>query len=440
MLSRLCFAEFGSYSTPAEPLAQSVNEPLLRLLTVAACGPNLLRGRRRTPISDGLEAAMKEQGAAWPRCLALFPPAWLRERGAAHLEASLIAAFGPNVVDCVREVAPEEGEASEASEAEPKLAEPRLSKLVKKKLLKKDAEAWVVQFAPDPPAAGGALEPPLLTNSMPVAAKCLIALGGGRRLIPLPVPSVVADESSAGEAPRVGQGPTSRDEAAGRALSGWDLPHPLSWKWMHGEPNSKGKLPTVDLSQPSALHGVSESASAAASRLYDSGRRYAAAASLVVYEDAGIRARVITLLPTRGIDAELLLLALAPGHAPPRCRVRRVALEAPAIVALAFTPPEADMAFTALAPYCLAAGDLRVVNALRAAFSAAVMNGDAAALPAALARFMKLGTELLSRPMSIGMAIANDRLDVTAALAAEPGATGPWPPYDLTLLDADAAQ
>ena len=383
---------------------------------------------------------MKQQGAAWPRCLALFPPAWLRERGAAHLEASLSAAFGPNVVECVHELAPDEVEKAAAAE-EHKLAEPKLSRVVRKKLLKKDAEAWVVQFAADPPeldGASGALEAPLLTNSMPVAAKCLIALGGGRRLIPLPVPSVVTAEALAGEAPRVGDGPTSRDEAAGRALSGWDLPHPLSWQWMHGEANLKGKLPIVELSQPSALHGVSESPAAAASRLYDLGRRYAAAASIVVYEDAGMRARVITLLPTRGVDAELLLFALAPCHAPPRARVRRVGSEPPAIVARKVTPPGVDAPFASLAPYCLAAVDLRVVNDLRAAFSAAVLRGDAAALPAALARFMQLGERVRTTPMSIGLTIASDSADVTAELLPAPGAQGPWPPYDLRLLEADA--
>ena len=433
----------AAWSTPVEALRdpREMNEPLLRLLTVAACGPNVLLGKRRTPISGGLEAAMKQQGAVWSRCLALFPPAWLRERGAQHLEASLSAAFGPNVVDCVHELAPEEGERDAAeAEAEQRLAQPKLSRLAKKKLMKKDAEAWVVQFAADPPeldGASGALEPPLLTNSMPVAAKCLIALGGGRRLIPLPVPSVVTAEALVGEAPRVGDGPHSRDEAAGRALSGWDLPHPLSWKWMHGESTTKSKLPIVELSQPSALHGVSESPAAAASRLYDLGRRYAAAASIVVYEDAGMRARVITLLPTRGIDAELMLLALAPGHAPPRARVRSIAGEPPAIVALAFTAPEVDAPFASLAPYCLGAADLRVVNALRQAFSAAVLRGDAAALPAALARFMELGARVLTTPMSIGLTIADEAADVTAALLPATGSQGPWPPYDLRLLDGE---
>ena len=437
----MCFAE---YATPVEALSDpsAVNEPLLRLLTVAACGPNLLKGRRRTPISGGLEVAMKEQGAAWHRCLALFPPAWLRERGAAHLEASLSAAFGPNVVECVHELADAEEEASEAAAAATNaLVVPKLSKVHKKKLQKKDAEAWVVQFAADPPeaaGANGALEPPLMNNSMPVAAKCLIALGGGRRLIPLPVPSVVTSEALFGEAPRIVEGPTSRDEAAGRALSGWDLPHPLWWKWLHGEATNRGKLPTVELAQPSALHGVSESQAAAASRMYDSGRRYAAAASLMVYEDSGIRARVITLLPTRGVDAELMLLALSPGNMPPRARVRRVPSEPPAIVAVAFTPPDVDEPFASLAPYCLSRGDLEVVNALRAAFSAAVLRSDVAALPAALARFMDLGAQVLARPMSIALTIADERDDVSALLAAAPGAQGPWPPFDLRLLDADA--
>ena len=415
-----------------------MNEPLLRLLTVAACGPNLLKGRRRTPISGGLEVAMKAQGAVWHRCLALFPPAWLRERGAAHLEASLSAAFGPNVVECVHELAESgDDEASEAG-AGAALAEPRLSKLHKKKLQKKDAEAWVVQFAADPPGgdgSSGALEPPLMNNSMPVAAKCLIALGGGRRLIPLPVPSGVTSEALFGEPARIVDGPTSRDEAAGRALSGWDLPHPLWWKWLHGEATNRGKLPTVELAQPSALHGVSESQAAAASRMYDSGRRYAAAASLMVYEDAGIRARVLTLLPTRGVDAELMLLALSPGNMPPRARVRRVPNEPPAIVALAFTPPDVDEPFASLAPYCLTRHDLEVVNALRASFSATVLRSDVAALPAALARFMDLGAAVLARPMSIGLTLADERDDTTVLLAAAPDAQGPWPPYDLWLLN-----
>jgi hypothetical protein len=67
-----------------------------------------------------------------------------------------------------------------------------------------------------------------------------------------------------------------------------------------------------------------------------------------------------------------------------------------------------------------------------------VLRSDVAALPAALARFMDLGAAVLTRPMSIGLAIAEERDDVTALLAAAPDALGPWPPYDLRLLD-DAA-
>jgi hypothetical protein len=324
------------------------------------------------------------------------------------------------------------------------------------------SDALFVQLAQEAPhqQQGQGQAAPLMVDAMPPAAKCLMALAGGRRLVPLPVPARIALDAPLPPVPMPGDGgsaaaaPAARavsaDEEAGRAPTGVELPHPLSWAWLRGEPSSRGRLPTVDLTYLSSLHGVSESAAAAAGRRGDSGRRYAAAGSLVSFEETGgIQARVLTLLPTRALDAELLLLALAPRGAPPRLRVRALpggGGNTIVAVAAAFDAPAGDAAHAELCPWHIGRDDLAAVNALRAALSAVVLSGDASSLPSALSRFFALCDAVATRPPPPALAPAGAAApaegDAWFELAPEAEATGaaaaPWPPFALRLFDAAA--
>jgi HrpA-like RNA helicase len=423
---------------------------LLRLLSVAACAQNMLVATRRTRVGAAVSDSLRAQGVAVERSLALRPPSWFRARGAPALRAALADVLGAAAVERIASASVGDGAAAAAVDVAPPRLSARTGAAAKAAAAgdTEQSDALFVQMAPEAPAHGCAA--PLLADAMPPAAKCLLALAGGRRLVPLPVPARIALDAP----PPAPGGPAARavcaDEEAGRAPTGVELPHPLGWAWLRGEPSSRGRLPTVDLTYLSALHGVSESAAAAAARRSDSGRRYAAAASLVSFEEAGgIQARVLTLLPTRALDAELLLLALAPRAAPPRLRVRALpggGSNTVVAVAAAFGAPGGDAAHAELCPWHIGREDLAAVNALRAALSAVVLSGDAAALPAALTCFFAACDAVAARPQPAALAHAGAGapaegdawFELEPQAEAQGAAAAPWPPFSLAALDASA--
>jgi hypothetical protein len=380
------------------------------------------------------------------------PPSWFRARGPPALRAALAEALGVATVERVAAAELPQDAADVPPPHDP--TGPRLSAMAAPRGASRrggaadkpelaQADAWFIQLAQEARPAGANT---MLHDALPPAAKCVIALGGGRRSLPLPVPSRTVDVAAPLGAPVAAAAAAAvvcADEEAGRAPLQWEVPHPLAWHWLCGEPSSRGRLPAVDLTFLSALHGVSESAEAAAARPRDSGRRYAAAASLVLFEETGgIQARSLTLLPTRGCDAELLLLALSPRGGQPtrmRCRGPPAGAGELAIVALLFGAAACDAPPAELAPWWLTLADLRVLNALRRALSAAVLRGDAAALPAALAAFLALGDAVAARaaraPAQQPGALPSDAWVELVPDATSRDADAPWPPFALRRLE-----
>jgi hypothetical protein len=204
----------------------------------------------------------------------------------------------------------------------------------------------------------------------------------------------------------------------------------------------------VLLTSTSALHGICESppggrrggGASASANPADSGRRYATAGELVSFESGGsISGRILTLLPTRGVDAELWILATWQTGMPPMTAV--VNTQSGRMCGLQFGGQDTHDVVD-LSPWHLSRADLEVVNALREQLNALVLHADGGGgsgeesvrkkLPAALDAFFQLGGALVARPpvSDDGEEDNEDNLQ-EADLRLHPGVVGPWPPYDL---------
>ena len=356
-------------------------------------------------------------------------------------------------------------------------------------------QALPLQPPPPPPPPG------VFNDTLPLPAKQLMSIAGGRSMLPLPIlPAIswrgggapaVAAAPGAAAAPTV-ELPGGADEEAGRAACGVRVLHTLRWAWLGGAPTA-GPPPS-----PSSSHSSSASSSACASAASGkerkgadggSGRasltatsflafaaeaggagrtRFAAAAEVACFEfSRKVQARGLTLLDPSPGAAEMALLALLPRGARSclRARVARpprsddgsdrfshgfsngsvASSSHPFLAAIDWAPLSPAKPPTLLAPARLGAPQLRVVNDLRSAMSVVAVRGGgapaASALRRALHEFLRAAAAAAGGGESGGggVAGAHARLDVSPWRALEPvrGAEGPWPPFSTALFDEE---
>ena len=460
----LLFDELGeliiSVPEPAPlPLQLSVaqaaqRQQLMRLLAVAASGSNVLLASRRHNFSKAA-GPLRDLGARPSRVVALQVPDWLRARGSLATKLALEAVLGYDAVLAVhllptdKRAAPLRARAplSDPASGTPGVAAPPVQ----------TEEAMYVEFG------GEAVPSALLANDTSVAAKCLFSLSGGRQTIPLPVPSrsgVQVAASGAGAPAGSLDGTVSPEEQAGVGNVQVTLPFPLTWGHLWGT-SHRNRLPRAFPASNSALYGVSESPGSLATRPLDSGRRYAAAGELMLIDDSVMRARSLTLLPTRGVDAELMLLALTSVSTEQPISVWLVAQRGrPAIVTSVQLACSEDVEAAKLKPWHLTHADFEVLNALRRAMNHLVLTGNSQGLPAAMDAFFRLGDVVVQRPEFVPVEGEAEQADDSnrngggdlldqlprwrspkapppsrwVRLAMEEGVEGPWAPYNLSFF------
>jgi hypothetical protein len=211
------------------------------------------------------------------------------------------------------------------------------------------------------------------------------------------------------------------------------LPNRLDWAWLCGTKDNVRRHPRVQVAYTSALHGVCEDAAADRLEHRDSGRRYACAGELMALGEDGstIGGRVLTLLPTRAVDAELWLLAAWQVGMP---EIRAVVAEDGAVVGIVYGK-ESRTTPTWLLPWAITREDLEAVNALRACLNALLLDSRGVAvntgMAAQVAAFLAHCGVAANRPPRL----SSGPVWGFVSLAAQEGAPGPWPPYDLSILD-----
>ena len=266
---------------------------------------------------------------------------------------------------------------------------------------------------------------PLIHGTATVAMRSLMCMKGSTSKLSLPLPAPETTDVIA---------LLDVNKTANVALPlTFKLPNRLDWAWLCGTKENVRRHPRVQVTYTSALHGVCEDAAADRVEHRDSGRRYACAGELMAFGENGstIGGRILTLLPTRAVDAELWLLAAWQVGMP---ELRAVVAEDGAVVGIVYGK-ESRTTPTWLLPWAITRADLVAVNALRASLNALLLDsrglGVDTGMATHVAAFLAHCGVAAKRPPRL----SSGPVWGFVSLAAQVDAPGPWPPYDLSVLD-----
>ena len=277
----------------------------------------------------------------------------------------------------------------------------------------------VVEFADD------RVHSHLVHGTATVAMRSLICMKGSTCKLSLPLPPPTSTDV-------VGLLDVNKTTNVALPLT-FKLPNRLDWAWICGTKENARRHPRVQVTYTSTLHGVCEDAAVNLVEQRDSGRRYACAGELMAFGENGgtIGGRILTLLPTRGIDAELWLLAAWQVGMP---EIRAAVAEDGTVVGIVYGK-ESRTAPTWLLPWAICLSDLEAVNALRSSLNALLLDsrgvGVDTGMAVHVASFLAHCTAASRRPPRLSTGTTWGFV----SLAAQDGAPGPWPPYDLSVLD-----
>jgi hypothetical protein len=285
-----------------------------------------------------------------------------------------------------------------------------------------------------------AVKSQFVDNASTLAMRELVAIQGSSPHLNLPAPeSLKRTEKKEGASDATGK---AGQESPDTVAFTFKLPGRFNWTWLCGTSGKGSTAPRVHLTFTGALHGLYEPEKVIDGPTdvlpRESSRRYACAGELMSFGRSGghISGRIVTMLPTRGVDAELWMLATWQVGMPPlgACVTRDGRL-----VSLTYGQPGSQEP-TWLMPWSLTRADLAQVNALRLRLNRLVLGrnggGDDAhwsSTDMALQVDSFLAHCAAAAEQKPVMSTGRQWVDIM--LTFDPDCLGPWPPYDLSAID-----
>ena len=330
------------------------------------------------------------------------------------------------------------GAPDEVLDAGPEAIQQILSRVVApsaiRKVARKDGKSMLVEFS------DAAVKSQFVDNASTLAMRELVAIQGSSPHLNLPAPeSLKRTEKKEGASDATGK---AGQESPDTVAFTFKLPGRFNWTWLCGTSGKGSTAPRVHLTFTGALHGLYEPEKVVDGPTdvlpRESSRRYACAGELMSFGRSGghISGRIVTMLPTRGVDAELWMLATWQVGMPPlgACVTRDGRL-----VSLTYGQPGSQEP-TWLMPWSLTRADLARVNALRLCLNRLVLGrngGDDDAHWSSTDMALQVESFLAhcaaaaeQKPV---MSTGGQWVDIM--LTFDPDCLGPWPPYNLSAID-----